>query len=201
MKVIEIENVFFKYPTQKEWQLKGIDLTVYAGENVGIIGANGTGKSTLTKLLIGIHRPQKGTVKVLGSKSRWTKHYPEVGYIGDPGYNTEELGLPSSLKVGEIISIVDKLNPDVQDKIDLKELKKNLGLDDLESKNIGDLSTGQRKRLMAALTFLRNPDIVILDEPLDGLDKNIKKYVGNILKGYYSDSKKQSSLFLITMVK
>lgn len=184
--IIEIKEVFFKYPSQKEWQLKGIDLSVYAGENVGIIGANGTGKSTLLKVLIGIYKPQKGVIKLLGKKSKWTNHYPEAGYIGDPGYSTEELGLPNSLKVKEILEITVKLN----NVNEYSVLRKGLDLGEIEEKFVYQLSTGQRKRLMAAITLIRNPSILILDEPLDGLDEHIRVFVENELLGFYADNSK-----------
>ena len=184
--IVSFKRVTFKYPSQKEWQLNEIGFSVYSGQKVGIVGSNGCGKTTFVKVLIGICKPQMGVVKLFGENSRWTNHYPNAGYIGDPGYSTEELGLPHDLKVKAMLDVTVKLNEIAE----YRDLHENLRLCEIENKKVHELSTGQRKRLMAALTFMRNPALLILDEPFDGLDENIRVYVELRLKEYYEDPSK-----------
>lgn len=194
--IIELSNISFRYNKKNNWIVDDISLSISKGEKVGIIGSNGCGKSTLSKLIIGINKPAKGYIKLYNKKVKWNRHYPEMGYIGDPGYNTEELGLPGNLTVQTLIETIINLqcaSDECEDIINLLELRP------LFKEDINKLSTGQRKRLMACITFIRKPTMIILDEPFDGLDKNIKLYLSSHLKKLYED--KNITLLLISHSK
>jgi ABC-2 type transport system ATP-binding protein len=179
--ILELINLSFTYRRKGELILDNINLTVFPGERVGIIGGNGSGKSTISKLILGIHTPAEGKVKLFGHTVSWNTHFPRLGYIGDPGYNAEELGLPTDLKVGEILKLVRDLEKfgGVKEMLDVST--KLLGLDNLKQRSIRNLSTGERKRLMAGITFLRNPEFIVMDEPLDGLDEDVVNYIKELI--------------------
>ena len=179
---ILIEGLNFKYPGSSSYLLEDINLTILRGHQVGIIGGNGCGKSTLSKLLLGIFLPTEGNIKIFGKAVNWTAHFPEMGYIGDPGHNAEELGLPVKLTIWETIQTISSLYNAENTVTNPIEMIKKLGLYDLRNRQIRQLSTGERKRLMICLTFLKCPDLIILDEPFDGLDKNIVVYVNSLIK-------------------
>lgn len=183
--VLQLDQVVFDYqPIRKQGEktpiLDGVSLSVAPGERVGIIGDNGCGKSTLAKLFLGIFKPHRGNVFCFGKQASWATHLPQLGYIGDPGHNAEQLGLPAEVTVDRVLRLINRLegNPAGQ----REEVKKRLGLDRLENRLIANLSTGERKRLMAGLTYLRKPRVLILDEPTTGLDKHIKPEVLNLIE-------------------
>jgi ABC-2 type transport system ATP-binding protein len=141
--------------------LDHVDLDVHAGELVGLLGPNGAGKSTLVNLLTGVRRPSGGRVELCGGDPR------------DPatrkvlGVTPQETGLPSALRVGEVVDFVRAHFPDP---LGRDELLDRFGLGDLVRRQTGGLSGGQKRRVAVALAFVGRPRIVFLDEPTTGLD-------------------------------
>ncbi len=182
--MVALTDVCFGYRNSKFELLSSVQLTVKPGERVGIVGPNGCGKSTLTKLLLGIIRPDNGEILLFGHKASWRNHLPRVGYIGDPGHNTEELGLPAKVRVGQLIDVLSSTHVGNQPIFSLEEILECLELDILLDRPIERLSTGERKKLMACMTFLKNPDLIILDEPFDGLDWSVCEEVKRLVQQY-----------------
>lgn len=180
--VLELKNVCFAYSSQKHKVLSNVSLTVFSGDRIGIIGGNGSGKSTISKLILGILSPQEGTISLLGKPVKWIHHFPDLGYVGDPGHNAEELGLPTNLKVSSVLRTIHKIERhNEQESGRLSKLIGSLGIENLLDRNVKNLSTGERKRLMVCLTFMRNPKVIIMDEPLDGLDEPIKDFIKTLI--------------------
>lgn len=180
--VLVFKGVRFAYPGKRTPILDGVDLAIFRGDRVGVIGGNGCGKSTISKLILGILSPQKGSIRLLGKPVSWHLHFPDLGYIGDPGHNAEELGLPTNQKVGSVIATIQKMEGhERMSDIALKELIQALGLQELQHRPIENLSTGERKRLMVCLTFMRKPKFIIMDEPLDGLDESVCRYIKGMI--------------------
>src|SRR4051794_7984681 len=98
-------QVRFRYASDSPWVLDGIDLEVRPGERVGIVGANGTGKSTIARLLLGLLQPRAGRVELFGTAARWQTHFPTLGYIGDPSYIEGALALPGELILGRALDV------------------------------------------------------------------------------------------------
>lgn len=187
--VIQLKNIQFRYDKEREWLLNNINLTINQGDRIGIIGGNGCGKSTIAKLLLGIYQPQNGIVNIFDKPVRWHNHYPSLGYIGDPGYNAEELGLPDNLTIAQIIELMSSFYQQKERKEQLRKMVNVLGLKAIDYKNIRTLSTGERKRLMACLSLSKSPEILILDEPTDGLDQNIKEIIEALLKEFINQQR------------
>jgi ABC-type multidrug transport system ATPase subunit len=179
--LLEFKNVSFQYDKNQEI-LKEVNFKLLPGERIGIIGHNGSGKSTITKLLLGLYKPQKGNVNLFDRKVYWENHYPSLGYIGDPSYNPGELGLPNNITVEDVIHTFKKLWVDFVDQYSLDELEERLKLATLYKRDVGKLSKGERMRLMAFLALGKKPQLLIADEATEGLDEEGEETVVSVVE-------------------
>lgn len=169
--VIKFKNVTFGY--QDNIVLNNISLDVNKGDYVGIIGANGVGKSTLLKLMINEIKPLDGTVDIFGTKINEFKDWKRVGYVNQkansfvssfPATVQEVVAMNLSSKIGLFRSI---------NKNHLKEVNRVLelvGMEEHKDKLIGTLSGGQQQKVFIARSLVNSPDILFLDEPTVGID-------------------------------
>ncbi|MDO5092632.1 MAG: ABC transporter ATP-binding protein [Propionibacteriaceae bacterium] len=141
--------------------LTGVNLTLQAGEAVGLIGPNGAGKTTLLSLLSGQRRPTSGRVSLLGGDPRKPRTRTSLGVA------PQALSLPETAKVNEVINYVSAF---YQHPASCKALLSEFGLTHLARRQIGGLSGGQKRLLSVALAFAGSPALVLLDEPTTGLD-------------------------------
>jgi zinc transport system ATP-binding protein len=159
---VAIKNVSFAYDDM--FVLKDINLNIKKGDYVGIIGPNGTGKSTLIKLMLGLLQPRFGSVAISAGK---------VGYVPQVGLSIRS-DFPATVK--EIVS----LNLYSEAKL-FKHLKKHhydmvdktlelVGMLSHKNRLISQLSGGQKQRVLIAKALVNQPDILILDEPIAGID-------------------------------
>ncbi|MFT7823670.1 MAG: ABC transporter ATP-binding protein [Sulfurimonas sp.] len=168
MSVIDISNVSFAY--EKELILEDINLTVQKDDFLAIIGPNGGGKSTLLKLILGIHKPKKGTIKVLGNEP--TKNLSHIGYV--PQNTNVNIDFP--IKVIEVVMMghVGSKRPLFgygKDEMACATASlAQVGMEAYAQKKIGSLSGGQRQRVMIARALCAHPSILILDEPTASID-------------------------------
>lgn len=184
--MLEFDRVTFKYQKNGKSLLSEINLKLMPGQRIGIIGDNGCGKSTLSKLLLGFYNPDGGSVKLFGHKACWGNHYPEVGYIGDPSYNPGGLGLPLNISVGALIESFKKLWADVNQDCYF-EFEERLALQDFYTTDVAELSKGQRMRVMAFLALMKRPKLLIADEATEGLDRDSREAVLVAIKQASSD--------------
>lgn len=140
--------------------LDGVTLTIPEGTIVGLVGPNGSGKSTLLKSMIGLVKPTSGQVLVGGER-------PSVRTKAKTAYLPEKDHLYSWMSVGELLAYVRNFYDD-WDEDKAKSLLDFMGLED-EAK-VGRLSKGMRARLKIILAMARNAELVLLDEPLSGID-------------------------------
>lgn len=176
MPLLKLEKVTFRYNAKSDPLLKSVDLELLPGERVGIIGDNGSGKSTIAKLLLGLCSPEKGVVKLFGKEAGWGNHYPSLGYIGDPSYSPGGLGLPTDISVRNLVDTFKQLCDDSRQKYDF-ELENELSLQDFYKTDVAKLSKGQRMRLMAFLALAKRPKVLIADEATEGLDSDSREVV------------------------
>jgi ABC-2 type transport system ATP-binding protein len=142
----------------------GVSLSVAAGEVYALVGANGAGKSTMIRMLTGLSLPDEGSVRICGDEMRRHSALAKRHF----GYLPEELYFYQRLTGREYLLLVAGLKgcgaEGVDEEIEFFELKA------VEHKWIGDYSLGMRKKLGLAAAFTGRPRVLILDEPLNGLD-------------------------------
>ena len=181
MTVLEIEQLKVSYANHVA--LENINLEIKDGEYVCLIGENGSGKSTLVKTIVGLLKPEEGRVNL-------NILLDEVAYLSQT--NLKDLDFPATSK--EIImSGVQKHRKlpfyTKKDKEIYKDIIKKLKIEEIQNRRIGDLSGGQKQRVLIARALIREPKLLILDEPATGLDYNITKELYKILEELNKNNK------------
>lgn len=181
MTILEVENLKVSYSNHTA--IENINFKIEDGEYICLVGENGSGKSTLVKTIVGLLKPDEGKVNVNISLD-------QVSYLSQT--NLKELDFPATSK--EIImSGVQKHNKlpfyTKKDKELYQEIIKKLKIEDIQYKRIGDLSGGQKQRVLIARALIREPKLLILDEPATGLDYNITKELYKILEHENKENK------------
>ena len=135
-----------------KWLVRGVSLQVEKGKIVTLIGPNGSGKSTTAKIALGIYK------KIDGSVEKYTN---KVGYV--PQKISIDWTLP--LRVSDFMVLTENLNNEIID-----EALSLTGVIHLKDKNLGDLSGGEFQRVLLARAISKKPDLLVLDEPVQGVD-------------------------------
>lgn len=164
MSVIEVKNVVKRWGDNTV--LKSVDLEVERSEIVGIIGHNGSGKTVLMKCICGFITPDSGEITVSGKRIGKDIDIPKnIGLIIEsPGFLPNFSGFSNLWQLARIRGKISKE--------DVRGVIKKVGLDPDEKKHVGKYSLGMKQRLGIAQAIMENPDVLILDEPMNGLDKN-----------------------------
>ena len=135
-----------------KWLVKGVSLVVEKGKIVTLIGPNGSGKSTTAKIALGIYKKIKGQVE---------KYTNKVGYV--PQKISIDWTLP--LRVNDFMLLTENLKDDA-----INEALSLTGVVHLKNKNLGNLSGGEFQRVLLARAISKKPDLLVLDEPVQGVD-------------------------------
>lgn len=178
----KLQKVKFQYNRYKEYILEDVDFEIRPGEVILLAGPNGSGKSTLLGLLSGRLKPSFGTVQVFEKDPTTVSRVSGIGLITEP-FHPEQSPLPVDLTVREVfewLKILDNVNSKT-----LKQVSDELGLSaSLHSMPIQMLSKGERQRVMLLVALLRRPQLILADEPLDGLDRKSRQLMGENLRSY-----------------
>lgn len=172
-----IEQVTFRYEngSTHEPVLEDVSLTVDCRDFLGLIGPNGGGKTTLLKILLGLLMPQDGTVEVFGQPPREARN--KVGYV--PQHALIELSTP-----GTVLDVVltGRLGRSgwgmwygTSHKDAAREAMRQVGVEDLADRRMGDISGGQRQRVLIARALSADAQMLLLDEPMAGVDLHMEK--------------------------
>lgn len=143
--------------------LNGLDLTFPAGQTSGIVGPNGSGKTTLIKNLLGLIKPDEGTIEING-----TMLNGNFDYRHKIGYMPQMARYPENMCVNELLDFIEKIRGD--EALFEEELIQLLELEDELEKPLRVLSGGTRQKIGAVVAMMFDPEILILDEPTAGLD-------------------------------
>lgn len=167
--------------------LDNISLNCDRGQSISLIGPNGSGKTTLIKCLLGMVVPDSGFIAISGKNIAKDWRYREkIGYMPQIGR------YPDNMTISQLLEMMKDIRKPAEPADE--ELIDALGLRQMMGKRMRTLSGGTRQKVSAALAFLFNPEILILDEPTAGLDP----LSSEILKGKIRKEKEKGRLILIT---
>jgi ABC-2 type transport system ATP-binding protein len=165
MPAIELEDVEKSYGDFEV--LKGLSLSVEEGEIFGILGPNGVGKTTLFQTVIGLLRPDAGSIKIDGEQHDHGKEVKrKISYL--PADISFYEGMTARKNL-EFFAELTEEEPDIDELLELVNLESD------SDRKVGDFSTGMKKRLGIAQSLIKDPEIIIYDEPTTGLDPQGKK--------------------------
>ena len=149
--------------------LRGLDVAIRAGEIYGLLGPNGSGKTTFIRCVAGLLRPEKGTLTVLGQTPRAAVNSGRVGYM------TQAPALYGELSVQENLRFFAALERVPQAEQRIEEALRAVDLLDRRKSVVNTLSGGMRTRVSIAATFLHHPRLLLLDEPTVGVDPVLRQ--------------------------
>ena len=183
--IVEIKNVWFAYNGQTV--LEDVSLDIRQGDFIAMIGPNGGGKTTLLKLMLGLLRPNKGAIRVLGDPTAKASHH--IGYV------SQDVDINRSFPITAIdVVLMGKLEPgkrwvksSVQDRTDALDALERMEVADYASSKIGELSGGQRQRVFIARALVTQPKVLLLDEPTASIDTKGQAEFYRLLKTLNKD--------------
>ena len=181
-KIIEIKDLYMNYGNLQV--LKGINLDVYSGEVIAIIGSSGSGKSTLLRCINMLEKPSKGEiyykgVNILDKKVNIDKIRQSIGMV------FQSFNLFENMNVLEncIMAQTKVLKRSKQDAIEIaKKYLEQVGMQDFIYSDTRSLSGGQKQRVAIARSLCMNPDVILFDEPTSALDPEMVGEVLNVMK-------------------
>ena len=161
--MIEVKDMCFGYG--KDAILSNVNFTVRRQEYVGIIGSNGAGKSTLMRLILGQLTPSEGEVDV---------HTKAIGYVPQVGFR-EVSNFPANVEEIVLTGLYKKIGmfhmPKKEHRQKVKKALELVGMEDFRTRMLSEMSGGQQQRVLIARALVGDPELLVLDEPLTGIDK------------------------------
>jgi zinc transport system ATP-binding protein len=183
---IEVEHLWFSYEGREV--LKDVNLALRKGEFLGIIGPNGGGKTTLLKLMLGIIKPDRGKILILGEEPNAASH--RIGYVPQntafsPHFPISVLDVALMGRLAR--SRIGKRYTE-QDKEKVRATLEKVGMWENRYRPIGHLSGGQRQRVFIARALATDPEILFLDEPTASVDPEFQVDLYDFLKELNKDA-------------
>jgi zinc transport system ATP-binding protein len=184
MQIAEIDRLSYAY--SGNLVLDNISFTIDEGDILGIIGPNGAGKTTLFSCMLGLLDDYTGTIKILGDdiKKKNGKVFKSIGYI--PQKKTIEQNFPATVE--EIVSLgITTIGKTSKEKIALA--LETVGLLAQKDRRVGEQSGGQQQRVLIAKAMVNDPKLLILDEPVTGIDLEMQNRFYSLLKKLNQENK------------
>lgn len=188
--IVEFNEVYKSYSNKDV--LKGVNLNIPKGKIVGLLGPNGSGKTTMIKLMNGLLQPDKGSIEIKGSK-------PSIETKKVVSYLPEKTYLNDWMKVKDILGFFQ----DFYEDFDMEKADKmieSLKID--KNEKLKTMSKGTKEKVQLILVMSRNADLYILDEPIGGVDPAARSYIlKTILTNYNEDSTLLIATHLISEIE
>ncbi|WP_181691118.1 metal ABC transporter ATP-binding protein [Natronomonas sp. LN261] len=182
MGLIEVQNVSFAYSDRPV--VDDVSLTVEAGEFLGLVGPNGSGKTTLLELMIGLRKPDRGSVRLFGEPAHASAERDRVGFVPqNVGDTTGEM----PVTVREVVRmgryphrLIGRFRD--ADRTAVTDALRRVDITDLADRRVGRLSGGQRQRVFIARALAADADLLALDEPTVGVDAESREAFYTLLQ-------------------
>jgi zinc transport system ATP-binding protein len=180
---VELRDVSFAYPHGPE-VLRDVDLAIEPHEFVGIAGPNGGGKTTLLKLILGLERPRRGTVRLLGEVPDRLSRRSRIAYLAQRA----QLGIEAPATVQEVVTAGRTIargpfrRLGAADRAIVGDSIERVGLASLATRPLARLSGGQQQRAFIAKALASEPEILLLDEPTAGVDVEAQASLAELLE-------------------
>ena len=190
--ILETKNLSFEYPNNTVKAINNISLKINRGDFIGLIGPNGSGKTTFLYLLANLYEPKAGEILYNNCNLKQIDYYKYAEKIGFIFQNPENMIFNRTIKeeilyAAQNFGIINKIN----DKY-LNKLIKLIG-NERDDKNPFNLSWGQKRRLNLSSVFVYNPEIILLDEPFIGQDQ---KTINSIIETLYIENKRGRTIII-----
>lgn len=180
--IVKLEGVSFAYDSQPI--LSNVTFRIMERDFVGLIGPNGAGKTTLMRMIVGLTRPQAGKVTLFGTPAGQFKDWNLIGYVPQRSHfnplfpaTVKEVVLSGLYGRKKLFRRVSK-----EDVARSEDALRALRIEELGDKRIGALSGGQQQRVFLARALINNPKLLILDEPLTGIDVETQQNFFQMIK-------------------
>ncbi len=170
--ILEAENLDFSYRREGKI-IDSVSFAIEEGSYVALVGPNGAGKTTLLKLILGLSKPDSGSIKLFGQDSQSFSAWQLVGYLPQQAASFNPMFPLIAKEVVALGLLGAKKQPrrfNGQDEKRVKAVMEVLGISDLAERPIGELSGGQQQRVFLARALVSSPKLLILDEPSTALD-------------------------------
>jgi zinc transport system ATP-binding protein len=183
--IVDINNVYFAYNGRTV--LEDVSLDIRQGDFIAMIGPNGGGKTTLLKLMLGLLKPAKGKIRVLGDTTKKASHH--IGYV------SQDVHINRSFPITSIdVVLMGNLGPGkrwgrntAQDRREALDALERMEIETFANRKIGELSGGQRQRVWIARALVTKPKVLLLDEPTASIDARGQAEFYRLLKELNED--------------
>ena len=181
--LVEVKNLKKKYGSKEA--VKGISFNIKENEILGLLGPNGSGKTTTIGMLLGLLKPSKGEILIDGKK---IEEY-RIETLQKINFISPYIELPKKLTVKQNLIVYCRLYNVLDIKSRIEYLVEKLRLEDLLNRVTGELSSGQKNRASLAKALINDPTVLFLDEPTASLDPEIGDFVRSFLENYKKEKK------------
>ena len=180
MEAVKIENVTKAYKSKTA--VDNISFSIQSGQIVGVVGANGAGKTTMLEMIMGLRKPTRGSIKLLG-----------IDMISEPEKAKEKIGVclqeQCIYKKAKVIEVLNFFHDLYQHSLQVEDVLNMVNLGEYRNIKVENLSGGLRQRVVLATAIISNPDILFLDEPTTGLDPEARRELWKAILQFKKESK------------
>lgn len=182
--ILSISNLSFSYDGVTD-VLSRVSMEIHRGDYVGLIGPNGAGKTTLLKIMLGLLAPQSGSIKIFGEDARLSRSREKIGYVPqkatnfDPRFPVSALDVVLMGRYGTrgLFRFVTR-----EDRALSRRALERVDMGAFAHRLIGDMSGGQQQRVFIARALVGRPEILFLDEPTTGIDREAEEDLYALLR-------------------
>lgn len=205
MNVLEVKNLTVSYDNNVA--VDDISFDVKEGDLLGIVGPNGAGKTTLFRAILGLEQPSSGTIRLFGyESSKYRLLLPMIGYVPqkvifEPNFpatifDIVSMGIISNKRLEQCAKLIqqcgynwNRVYKDMKKDSDkVSEAIKAVGLKSIQDRRIGEISSGELQRVFIAKSLVKDPLLLILDEPVTSVDMDAQNKFYNVIKKLNSEN-------------